>query len=334
MILAGDIGATKSILGIFAPARGARDPLAMDTLRTGDYPDLETLVSTFLKRTGAQVTEGCLGIAAPVTNGEARMINTPWVVRQEELREKLGLSSLRLMNDLQAIAYSIPLLVPGDYETINDRSGAAGGGLAVIAPGTGLGEAFLTWDGTRYRGHASEGGHVDFAPRTPLEAELLRELQNRFGHVSYERICSGPGIYNIYSFLKKSGYAEGRREAAAEISAAEDPAPAIIRAALDPVSPCGLCMLVLDVFISVLGAEAGNLALKVLATGGVYIAGGIPPRIISLLKKGGFMKSFGDKGRESFLLSRMPVRVILNTESALIGAAAEALEGQRTKLRS
>jgi len=331
MILAGDIGATKTILGIFAPDRGARDPLVKDTVLTRDFPDLETLISSFLRKTGADVYAGCLGIAAPVTDGEARMINTPWIIREDDLRSRLGFASLRIMNDLQAVAASIPVLEPGDYAVIHDGQGAAGGAVAVLAPGTGLGEAFLVWEGKRYSAHASEGGHADFAPRTPLEAELLRDLQSRFGHVSYERICSGPGIYNVYSFLKKSGLADADPGTAAEISAADDPTPVIIRAACKKDKPCGLCAQALEIFVSVLGAEAGNLALKVFATGGVYVAGGIPPRIIGNLKKGGFMNSFRDKGRESFLLDRMPVRVIMNTDSALIGAAAEGLEVAKTR---
>jgi len=195
----------------------------------------------------------------------------------------------------------------------------------VIAPGTGLGEAFLVRE-ERYLAYPSEGGHADFGPNSDLEIGLLRSFQKKFGHVSYERICSGHGLPNIYTYLKESGYAEEPVWLAEQLAAIDDPTPGIVSAALDTYKPCKLCVTTLSVFVSTLGAEAGNLALKVLATGGVYLGGGIPPRIIPALATGQFMKSFTNKGRFSELVSRIPVHVILNPKAALIGAAFHGLE--------
>jgi glucokinase len=200
-----------------------------------------------------------------------------------------------------------------------------GGAIAIVAPGTGLGEAYLVWDGSHYRACASEGGHADFAPNNQLEIDLLCYLQDRFGHVSYERVCSGQGIANIYAFLRHSGYEEPTW-LAKRLAAVDDPTPVIVNAALGAREPCRICDTALDVFASILGAETGNLALKVLSTGGVYLGGGIPPRILPVLKQDGFMKAFRHKGRLSGLLTRVPVHVILNPKTALLGAACYGLE--------
>jgi glucokinase len=251
----------------------------------------------------------------------------PWVLDEAQLRAALDLSAVHLLNDVLAVAHAVPGLGSVDVRTLNQGAPADGGAIAVIAPGTGLGEAYLTWDGVRYRAFASEGGHTDFGPNTPLEMEMLRFLQQRFDHVSYERICSGIGLPNIYRFLKESGYASEPAWLAEQL-AADDPTPIIVAAALDTSRPCELCAATLDLFVSALGAEAGNMALKVLATGGVYLGGGIPPRILPLLAGGEFMQAFLRKGRFSELLSRMPVRVILNSKAALLGAALYGLEAR------
>ena len=193
--------------------------------------------------------------------------------------------------------------------------------MAVIAPGTGLGEAFLTWDGQCYRAYASEGGHADFAPRSSLELELLLDLRERFGHVSWENICSGKGISRIYQFFKSKGYGEEPAWLSEKLKRGSDPTPVIVEAALDDERFCDLCKKTLDLFVSVLGGEAGNLALKVLAAGGVYLAGGISPRILSFLGGGRFMEAFRQKGRMSELMSRIPVSVIVDPGSAMLGAA-------------
>jgi glucokinase len=228
-------------------------------------------------------------VAGPVVAGRATITNLPWVVDEEQLQAALNLSFVHLLNDLEAIAHAVPFLEPADLHTLNEGQPAPGGTIAVIAPGTGLGEAFLTWDGSRYCPHASEGGHTDFGPVNPLEVELLRYLQDRFEHVSYERICSGLGLPNIYAFLKDSGYADEPAWLAEELTAADDPTPVIVNAALHPAyggderEGSELCVATLNTFVSILGAEAGNLALKVLASGGVYLGGGIPRRILPAL---------------------------------------------------
>jgi glucokinase len=232
------------------------------------------------------------------------------------------------MNDLEAKAQAIPLLKKRDLHTLNQGRPVKGGTIALIAPGTGLGEAFLTWDGSRYRTHPSEGGHVGFAPANRLEAELLQYIRDRyqFGHVSYERVCSGLGLPTIYAFLKDRGNVEELDWLAEQLAAAEDRTPVIVNAALGKGKTCELCVTTLNIFVSILGAEAGNLALKVLATGGVYVGGGIPPRILQALDNGRFMEAFVQKGRMPGLLARIPVQVILNPRAALLGAAHRGLE--------
>lgn len=333
-LLAGDIGGTKTNLGIFSAEAGPRDPLVEATFPSASYPSLKAIVREFLSRTDLEVEQATLGVAGPLVEGRATVTNLPWVVDEQELRETFDLSSVRLLNDLQAIAASVPFLEPPDLHTLgrygdlpyNEGDPVPGGAIAIIAPGTGLGEAFLTWDGARYRPHASEGGHVDFAPTNAVELDLLRYLKERFEHVSYERICSGRGLPNIYAFLRDTGRAEEPPWLAEQLAAAADPAPVITNAALHADKPCRLCSDTLDLFVSVLGAEAGNLALKVMATGGVYLGGGIPPRILPALEGDRFLRAFRRKGRMSDVLAHVPVHVILNPKVALLGAACHGLE--------
>jgi glucokinase len=325
-LLAGDIGGTKTNLAVYAPQTGPRTPLAQATFPSTDYPSLEALVREFLSQIDLSVERASFGVAGPVVGGQATITNLPWVIDEQRLQDALKLAPVRLLNDLQAIANGVPFLEPADLHTLNEGQPAAGGAIAVVAPGTGLGEAFLIWDGARYRPHPSEGGHADFAPNTPLEVDLLRYLLDRFDHVSYERVCSGLGVPNIYAFLKYSGHAAEPAWLAQRLAAADDPTPVIVNAALDGERPCELCVATLDTFVSILAAEAGNLALDVLATGGVYLGGGIPPRILPALEGGRFMESFTRKGRMSKLLARVPAHVILNPEVALLGVACHGLE--------
>jgi glucokinase len=326
MLLAGDIGGTKTNLGIYSLEKGAREPLAESTFPSPKYPNLETLAREFLGQVDVTVDSASFGVAGPVVKGQAKITNLPWVIDEEHLRKTLHLSSVRLLNDLEAIAYGVPSVGSEDLHTLNEGVAILGGTLAVLASGTGLGEAFLTWNRTCYQAHASEGGHADFGPTSTIEIDLLHYLHNKFGHVSYERICSGSGLPNIYAFLKDRGYAKESSWLADRLKAVDDPTPIIVNAALDRERPCELCIATLRIFVSVLGAEAGNLALKVLATGGIYLGGGIPPRIIPALEDEHFMESFTGKGRFSELLSRIPVHVILNPKIALIGAACYGLE--------
>ncbi len=324
ILLAGDIGGTKTDLALFSPERGPGAPLAEATFPSARYLSLEALVQEFLGRARSPVSEACFGVAGPVINGQSRITNLPWVIDEGRLCEALHLTSVRLLNDLDAIAHAIPTLQPADFDTLHAGGAVSGGAIAVIAPGTGLGEAFLTWDGRHYRAHPSEGGHADFAPSNALELEMLRYFQQRLGHVSYEHVCSGRGLPNIYAYLKTTGYAEEPGWLVDELAAAADPTPVIIKGALND-RPCPLCVLTLDTFASILAAEAGNLALKVLATGGVYLGGGLPRRILSVLKDERFVQAFRRKGRLADVLDRVPVHVILNPKGGLRGAAVYGL---------
>lgn len=329
MLLAGDIGGTKTNLAIFSPQSGQRAPLVEATFPSAQYPSLETLAGEFLSTVKVPVTRASFGVAGPVVAGQARITNLPWIMDEVQLAQALRLSSVRLLNDLEAIANAVPVLEPADLLTLNAGEHTPNGALAVIAPGTGLGEAFLAHDGTRYHAFPCEGGHTDFAPADDLQLELLRYLRQRYDHVSYERVCSGLGLPNIYAFLKESGYAPEPPWLGAQLAAASDHAPIIVNAAMDTQRPCALCRLTLETFVAILGAEAGNLALKVLSTGGVYLGGGIPPRILPLLQQEPFLRAFQHKGRFAALLSRMPVHVILNPKVALLGAARHGLERLR-----
>jgi len=236
--------------------------------------------------------------------------NLPWVVESQSLRRSLKGTPVQLLNDLSAIAHAIPFLEADDIATINSGEALQGGAKAVIAPGTGLGEGFLVWDGTRYQAFPSEGGHADFAPNNALQDELLGYLRQRYDHVSCERVCSGRGIPDLYAFFKDSGRLSEPEWLRKKISEAKDRTPVIVNSAIE--MGVEISNAATDLFISILGSEAGNMTLKVLATGGVYLAGGIPPRILPQLKSGAFMESFIHKGRFSDFLTNVPVHVILN----------------------
>jgi glucokinase len=326
VVLAGDVGGTKANLGIFTNEKGPHAPIVGDTLRSTDYPSLADLIKDFLVKVDTKVDRASFGVAGPVVSGKAYMTNLQWEIEEAKLAAELKLSNVTLLNDLQAIAHAVPYLEPDDLHTLNEGKPIPQGAIAVIAPGTGLGEAFLTWDGRRYRAHPSEGGHADFAPTGPLEIEMLSRLQREFGHVSCERVCSGRGLPNVYAFLKDTGKGEEPSWLTERLGSVDDPTPVIVEVALDRTKECQLCELTLQTFVSILGAEAGNLAMKVLATGGVYLGGGIAPRILPALDGTLFMDAFRSKGRLSDLLADVPVHVILNPKVALIGAACQGLE--------
>jgi glucokinase len=326
MLLAGDIGGTKTSLAIYGREAGPRVTLAEATFPSARYASLEEVVAEFLLRTGLSIEQASFGVAGPVVGGRASITNLPWVIDAEEIAATLRIPSVCLLNDLAAIANAVPHLAGGDYDTVVPGQAAPGGAIAVIAPGTGLGEAFLTWDGTGYRAHPSEGGHADFAPVSQREVQLLCYLLERFDHVSYERVCSGKGIPNIYNFLKDSGYGEEPAWLADELASTDDPTKVIVRTAMDPEKACPLSTATLEVFALILGTEAGNLTLKLFATGGVFLGGGIPPRILPLLKTGQFERAFRSKGRLSELMDQIPVHVILNAKVALLGAAYYGFE--------
>lgn len=325
MLLAGDIGGTKTALAVYSSAAGPRAALAQAEFPSTGYPDLPAIVRVFLAQVKLPVGRACFAIAGPVIGGSAKTTNLPWLVDAAALGEELGFSEVHLLNDFEAIARAVPALDKEDLYCLNAGESVPGGAIAVIAPGTGLGEAFLTWDGQRYLAHASEGGHADFAPIDATQIGLLRYLTDRFDHVSFERVCSGIGIPHIYDYLRDSGYAPETPEIASQLASISDRTPIIVEAALHPAAPCRLCAATLDVFVSILAAEAGNLTLKVLATGGLYLGGGIPVRMLPALERASFMQAFRRKGRLGELLARVPVQIIVSP-AALIGAATYGLE--------
>jgi glucokinase len=330
MLLAGDIGGTKTHLAVFSSETGWRKPFAEATYASVNYPDLESLVRAFLSQHDFTIDRASFGVAGPVVAGHASITNLPWMMNERQLQQALHIPTVRLLNDLDAIAHSVPHLESQDLCVLNEGEPVSKGAIAVIAPGTGLGEAFLTWDGSKYKAHTSEGGHADFAPTNTFQVDLLRYLMLRFPHVSFERVCSGKGIPNIYDFVKDSGYAEEPQWLSEQLSSTLDRSPIIVNNALDIDSACEICATTIKTFVSILASEAGNLALKVLSTGGVYIGGGIPPRILPYLQDNNFLQTFTHKGRFTQILAHMPVYVILNPKVALLGAAIHGFEKQGT----
>ena len=324
MLLAGDIGGTKTVLALISEEKGARQPVHEATFPCDEYDSLEAIVTEFLQMTRAQVTRASFGIAGPIVAGKARVTNLPWFIDSENLRQVFDIPHVRLLNDLEAIGTAVPRLEPDDLVTLNPGSRTVGGAIGIVAPGTGLGEGFLVWNGRFYEAHPSEGGHTAFGPSTPEQIELLTFLRQKFKHVSYERICSGTGIPNIYEFYRSNGRYTEPAWLRAELEAAEDLTPVNVNAAIE--RKADICVATLDMFMEVLGAEAANLALTVLGNGGIYLGGGIPPRILPQLKASRFMAAFTHKGRFSDMMANIPVYVIVNAKAALYGAIYAGLE--------
>jgi len=327
MILAGDVGGTKTSIAVFSSKRNLRKPLAQKTFSSPRFEDFESLLFEFLSNNKYSIDQACFAVAGPVVGGKSSITNLPWVISERQIRRVLGISSVLLVNDLVATASFVPFLNPKvDYLVLNEGKPVQRGTIAVIAPGTGLGEAFLIWDGKKYRAFASEGGHCDFAPRDTVQTELLKYMQQKLDHVSYERVCSGPGLKEIYTFYHKIVDTQARHaELSKIITGADDPVPIIVKAALGGVR-CELCEKSLDTFVAIMGAEASNLALKVFATNGIYIAGGIPARIRPALEDGKFVEALTRKGRLSELLADFPVYLVLNPDVCLLGAAKLGFE--------
>ena len=321
MILAGDIGGTNARIATFA-VEGGRLSLAIERIYpTRDHPNLESALREFLKGGIEKPSAACFGIAGPVRNNRAEMPNLGWVVDGASLAEVAGVERVAVINDLEANAYGVAALDAKDFEVLNAGASDASGNAAVVSAGTGLGEAGLFFDGKGWRPFACEGGHVDFAPADELQTEMLVWMRKQHPHVSWERVLSGSGIFSIYRFLRESGRGTEEPWLTAALESG-DPSPPIVRAALEKKSP--LCEMTMRIFVSAYGAEAANLALKIMATGGIFIGGGIAPRILNLLKAPTFMNAFLRKGRMNELLERIPVKVILNDSTALIGAARAA----------
>ena len=317
MILAGDIGGTNARLAYFQPQNGSFALIAERVFPSREYSELGEIVSKFLQDSPAKLDVACFGIAGPVRNGRVETSNLPWIIEQSKLAKQIQLPSTLLINDLEASAWGIGALAPQDLIPLN-RVAPSVGNQAVIAPGTGLGEAGLFWNGSQHQVFACEGGHTDFGPQGDLQIELLRFLARRYEHVSYERILSGPGLVNVYEFLREKGCGEDPAGFAAQL-AQGDAAAMISHAALNGTNR--LAEQALDLWISVYGAEAGNLALKTMATGGIFLGGGISPKILPKLAGPLFMRAFLEKGRLRPLLESIPVHVITNDKAGLLGAA-------------
>ena len=318
--LAADVGGTKTLLGLFTQQGDPHQPVETRSIPTHDHGSLEELVGEFLG--DRRVSAATFAVAGAVIEGVVRGSNLPWVVTQGSLAELLA-APVALINDLEAIAGAVPYLLPEELVTLAAGIPDTHGAIGVIAPGTGLGQAMLFRVGDRHHPMPSEAGHIDFAPSDELEDEYLGFLRSRFGHVSLERACSGVGFQLLAQFLRESRRAHPSAQVAAALDTVEDATPIIVDAGL--AASCPLATLALETFVSMLGAAAGNLALQIVATGGIYLGGGIPPRILPALRHPRFLDAFRNKGRFAQLLERIPVHVIATPASGLYGAARHAL---------
>ena len=323
MILAGDIGGTSARLAYFEQREGRLSTVIEEVRQSRDYPSLDAAVLEFKRKHDYSVAFACFGVAGPVNEGRVEAPNLPWIIDSGSLQRKLGIGKVSLINDLEANAQGLAELMDRDFTVLAHGAPGAMGNRAVISAGTGLGEAGLYWDGSVHHPFAAEGGHADFAPANELQAELWSYLRNKFdGHVSWERVLSGPGQFNIYEFLRDTGKGKEEPWLAEEIKAG-DPSAAVSRNGLSGKSP--LCEQAVDLFVEIYGAAAGNLALKFLALGGVFVGGGIAPKILPKLKDQRFIRAFCDKGRLRTLLEKIPVKVVLNDKTALLGAGHVAM---------
>ncbi|HKF49267.1 MAG TPA: glucokinase [Terracidiphilus sp.] len=321
MILAGDVGGTKVHLALYDFTNGKLDYRREERFPAKDYSGLEAIVTEFLRADKA--TAACFGVPGPVRDGRLRLTNLPWTLDARELSHSLNIDHVFLINDLEANGYGIAELQPDQIYTLSEGDPSQIGNRALIAAGTGLGEGLLTWNGRIHVPYPSEGGHADYAPRNEDEIDLFRFLKQKYnGRISFERVVSGMGMTNIFEFLRDVRGMDVEPDLAEKIAAAPDANAVITEKGLSGKSE--ICVRTLDMFVSAYGAEAGNLALKVLSVSGLYLGGGIAPRILEKLKDGTFMKAFTDKGRLSQLLINMPVRVILESRAAVLGAAAYA----------
>jgi glucokinase len=326
MLLAGDIGGTKTLLGAFDPSHARPRPIAVRSFATLDYDDLTTMIAAFLKDDAVNdstIETACFGVAGPVIGESATMTNIPWAIDARRVRSAFDFQRVKLLNDLEAMAYAVPVLADDEVHVLQRGEASPTGNIALIAAGTGLGEALLHRVDGRYIASPTEAGHADFAARTERELALVRHLTARFGRVEVERVISGRGLLVLHTFTHPQPCTAGvdvdDPDAAADIS----------RAALD--RRCAGCVETLDLFVDAYGAEAGNLALRSVATGGVFIGGGIAPKILPALIAGSFMRAFCAKDPLEELVRRMPVKVILNAEAGLLGAAVYAANARAVR---
>lgn len=350
MILAGDIGGTKTHLALFDWTTERVDPVRLETFHSADYKSLDEMLEEFLtppkpptpvdeleqtktedeepapepkQEEPLKVDAACLGVAGPVMQNQSHTTNLPWVIDGATLAKRFDIPHVQLLNDLEAMAHGILLLRPDEVVTLNvGTSPPQKQAIALIAAGTGLGESILFWNGTKYKPIPSEGGHADFAPNSDNEIELLRHIRSQYLHVSYERVLSGPGLHAIYEYVRDTKKNEPTW--LAEKIKAGDPAVEIAEAGLK--GQAEIAKQTLDLFASIYGAEAGNLALKAMAVNGVYLGGGMAPKLLAKLKDGTFMKAFTNKGRYKRLMSQIPVHVVMNQQAGLLGAASIAAQ--------
>ena len=329
MILAGDVGGTKVNLALFDAGGAPTQPRHQQTYSTQDFASFETVVEQFLKDAahgdaseGLEIRAACIGAAGPISQGVCKATNIPWVIRTDQLRKQLGTDRVDLINDLVATGYGLSVIGEDRFEVLNAGKPDPQGNAVLIAPGTGLGQALLFYDDGALRPSPSEGGHCDFSPTNDLEIALLKYVTAHHGRASFEMIVSGPGLLTIYRFLLDTGRREPDPAVAERIAQSQDPSAEISRAALE--GECPVCASALDLFVACLGIDAGNLALKNLATGGVYLGGGIPPKILPALRSETFMRAFTRKSPLEDLMRDIPVRVILEPRAALYGAAHRA----------
>jgi glucokinase len=324
MILAGDIGGTKARLALFEE-RGGITCVDEQKFASDEFPNLSVLLKEFLAHEHRQdITEACFGIAGPVRDGVCKATNLPWEISAKVLKQDLKIPKVDLINDLEANAWGLRCLSPNEFLSINDGEETQGN-QGLISPGTGLGEAGLYWDGKTHRPFACEGGHCDFGPTNEEEIELLNSLRQQLKRVSYERLISGSGLYQLYRFLIDTKR-EKEEPSIAVFMQQKEPQRVITEKAAS--GECKACVRTCRLFVDLLGSEAGNLALKFLAVGGIFIGGGIVPHLIPFLKEGNFIKAFTNKGRLSSVLSKIPVKVVLNEKTALLGAARFAQENR------
>lgn len=328
MLLAGDIGGTKTLLRLAEQgADGKQHTIAENRYVSADWGDLTIMVQDFLESVRKEqgeisVSAACFGIAGPVTGRQAWVTNLPWELNANTMESTLGIPKVRLINDFASVGYGLEVLTDDDLVTLQEGEEQQGGHRALIGAGTGLGEGIVVWQDNRYEVMASEGGHVEFAPRDALQIELLAHLMEKFGHVSYERVCCGRGLVNIFEFLRDTGKGEVGEELQQALSTGGDAAASISMAAM--AGSDVLAGQAMDIFVDIYGAQAGNLGLTCLANGGVYVAGGIAPKIIDRLTTGSFIHAFNDKGRMTKLTEKMPVKVVINPQVGLLGSLVAA----------
>jgi glucokinase len=325
LILAGDIGGTKSNLAILSAVGDALNIERNHRFPSADYPSLSAIIQEFLQDEKGHIPAACFGVPGPVRYGRAKPTNLNWGVDAAEIEKEFSIPQVSIVNDLEANAHGIDELRPRDLRAIQEGPPEPGGNRCVVSPGTGLGEGGMFWDGKRkkYRVWACEGGHTDFAPRNEVEIALLEYLMKEYGHVSCERVVSGMGLENIYKFLRDTGRGRELPQVASEMKTGK--AGFVISKYADS-GECQMCVQAVEIFVSSFGAEAGNMALKTMATGGVYLGGGIPGKMLTAARSAAFMEAFNNKGRLSGLMKTMPVRIVLNDQAALLGAASYALD--------